>query len=142
MVSLVAVIVWRTPLYVVLVGFLVFGSLDGMYLSSALTKVPNGAWFTLVLAILLCTVFVCTYHRASNFCFCVILRATDQVSRAICLRDMSCSLFSPENGHADSDIQYGVMERKISGGQKPLTGCHYLVSSLVKIMVSLFGPLS
>ena len=69
MVSLVAIIIWRTPLYVVLVGFLVFGSLDGMYLSSALTKVPDGAWFTLVLAVLLCTVFVCTYSQAFDYCF-------------------------------------------------------------------------
>ena len=67
MVSLVAIIIWRTPLAVVIVGFLIFGSLDGLYLSSALTKVPDGAWFTLALAVLLCTVFVCTYFRASIF---------------------------------------------------------------------------
>ena len=103
MVSLVAIIIWRTPLSVVLVGFLAFGSLDGMYLSSALTKVPDGAWFTLVLAVLLCTVFVCTYSQASIFCFRAVFRLKDQVFRAICSRDMSCSLLSPENGHADSN---------------------------------------
>ncbi|KAL8849107.1 MAG: hypothetical protein Q9221_005876 [Calogaya cf. arnoldii] len=58
MVSLVALIVWRIPLLVVLVGFLVFGALDGVYLSSALTKVPDGAWFTLILAVLLSSIFV------------------------------------------------------------------------------------
>lgn len=58
MVSLVALIVWRVPLLVVLLGFLVFGALDGVYLSSALTKVPEGAWFTLVLAVLLSSIFV------------------------------------------------------------------------------------
>ncbi|KAL8712460.1 MAG: hypothetical protein Q9220_003308 [cf. Caloplaca sp. 1 TL-2023] len=58
MVSLVALIVWRTPLPIVLLGFLVFGALDGAYLSSALTKVPDGAWFTLILAILLSSIFV------------------------------------------------------------------------------------
>jgi KUP system potassium uptake protein len=31
--------------------------LDGLYLSSALTKVPDGAWFTLLLAILLASFF-------------------------------------------------------------------------------------
>lgn len=58
MVSLVALIVWRTPLPFVFLGFLVFGALDGVYLSSALTKVPDGAWFTLILAILLSSIFV------------------------------------------------------------------------------------
>ncbi|KAL8993687.1 MAG: hypothetical protein Q9169_006164 [Polycauliona sp. 2 TL-2023] len=58
MVSLVALIIWRIPLLVVLLGFLVFGALDGVYLSSALTKVPEGAWFTLILAVLLSSIFV------------------------------------------------------------------------------------
>ncbi|KAL8772316.1 MAG: hypothetical protein Q9209_002528 [Squamulea sp. 1 TL-2023] len=46
------------PLSIVIFGFLVFGALDGVYLSSALTKVPDGAWFTLVLAVLLSSIFV------------------------------------------------------------------------------------
>lgn len=58
MVSLVALVVWRLPIYVVIPCFLVFGTLDGLYLSSALTKVPDGAWFTLCLAILLASIFV------------------------------------------------------------------------------------
>ncbi|KAL8781312.1 MAG: hypothetical protein Q9213_006061 [Squamulea squamosa] len=58
MVSLVALIVWHVPLAFVVSGFLVFGALDGVYLSSALTKVPDGAWFTLVLAVLLSSIFV------------------------------------------------------------------------------------
>ena len=43
---------------IVLCGFLVFGTLDGIYLSSALTKVPDGAWFTLGLAVILSSIFV------------------------------------------------------------------------------------
>ncbi|KAL8819968.1 MAG: hypothetical protein Q9223_001706 [Gallowayella weberi] len=58
MVSLVALIVWHVPLPVVVLAFLVFGALDGAYLSSALTKVPDGAWFTLILAVLLSSIFV------------------------------------------------------------------------------------
>ena len=58
MVSLVAVIIWRLPVVVVVLGFLVFGALDGAYLSSALTKVPDGAWFTLTLAVILSCIFV------------------------------------------------------------------------------------
>lgn len=58
MVSLVALIIWRTPWYLVFFGFLVFGLLDCLYLSSALIKVPNGAWFTLVLAVILSSIFI------------------------------------------------------------------------------------
>lgn len=58
MVSLVALIVWRFHALIVLFFFLVFGSLDGVYMSAALTKVPNGAWFTLMLALILSTIFI------------------------------------------------------------------------------------
>lgn len=58
MVALVAIIIWRLPITVVAIGFLVFGALDGLYLSSAFTKVPQGAWFTLLLAVLLSSVFI------------------------------------------------------------------------------------
>lgn len=58
MVSLVAVIIWRLPVVVAVFGFLVFGALDGAYLSSALTKVPDGAWLTLTLAVILSSIFV------------------------------------------------------------------------------------
>jgi KUP system potassium uptake protein len=58
MVTLVALIVWRFNALIVLFFFLVFGCLDGVYMSSALTKVPNGAWFTLMLAVILSTIFI------------------------------------------------------------------------------------
>ncbi|KAH7364507.1 potassium transporter-domain-containing protein [Rhexocercosporidium sp. MPI-PUGE-AT-0058] len=50
MVSLAALIVWRLPYYVVFLPWLVFACLDGVYLSASLIKVPDGAWFTLLLA--------------------------------------------------------------------------------------------
>ena len=53
MVAIVAIVCWRIHPAVVLAGFLIFASLDGLYLSSALTKVPDGAWFTLVLTVIL-----------------------------------------------------------------------------------------
>jgi KUP system potassium uptake protein len=58
LVSLVAIIIWRFHILIVLFFFLVFGLLDGVYLSSALTKVPTGAWFTILLAAILSTIFV------------------------------------------------------------------------------------
>jgi KUP system potassium uptake protein len=58
MVTLVAIIKWRINLFIVLFFFSVFGALDGVYLSSALTKVPTGAWFTIMLAAILSFIFV------------------------------------------------------------------------------------
>jgi KUP system potassium uptake protein len=58
MVSLVALIVWGIPSPLVLLFFLIFGALDGVYLSSVLHKVPEGAWFTLVLAFILSSIFI------------------------------------------------------------------------------------
>lgn len=58
MVSLVAIIIWKTPSFIVLPLFLVFAALDGAYMSSALRKVPHGAWFTLLLAFILSSIFI------------------------------------------------------------------------------------
>lgn len=58
MVSLVALIAWRINAVIVIFAFLVFGCLDGVYMTSALTKVPNGAWLTLVLAFILSSIFI------------------------------------------------------------------------------------
>ncbi|KAL3957317.1 hypothetical protein ACCO45_007895 [Purpureocillium lilacinum] len=57
MVALVAILVWRLPLYAVVPVWLVFAALDGAFLSSVFEKVPDGAWFTLVLAFILASVF-------------------------------------------------------------------------------------
>lgn len=46
MVTLVAILVWRIKPYFVFI----IACLDGKFLSSALTKVPDGAWFTMLLA--------------------------------------------------------------------------------------------
>ncbi len=58
MVSLVAILTWRLPVYLVLPVFLIFGALDGVYLTSVLTKVPSGAWFTILLSLILSSVFI------------------------------------------------------------------------------------
>ncbi|KAI9713939.1 MAG: hypothetical protein M1820_000669 [Bogoriella megaspora] len=57
MVTLVALMVWRTNPAIVFAIWLPFVTLDGLYLTSALTKVPDGAWFTLLLAIILASIF-------------------------------------------------------------------------------------
>jgi len=58
MVSLIAIVVWRLHWLLVLAVWLPFVTLDGLFLSSALTKVPEGAWFTLMLAVILSSIFV------------------------------------------------------------------------------------
>ncbi|KAK5653067.1 hypothetical protein OQA88_9353 [Cercophora sp. LCS_1] len=58
MVSIVALIIWRLPSYIVFFFFLVFAALDAVFLSAALTKVPDGAWFTLLLAFILSSIFI------------------------------------------------------------------------------------
>ena len=58
MVSLSSLLVWKLHPLIIIPLFLVFAALDGAFLSSALTKVPNGAWFTLLLAALLSCIFI------------------------------------------------------------------------------------
>ncbi|KAK3316900.1 potassium transporter-domain-containing protein [Apodospora peruviana] len=58
MVSIVAVLIWRIPSYIVIFLFLVFGALDGVYITSSLTKVPDGAWFTILLSLILSIIFI------------------------------------------------------------------------------------
>jgi KUP system potassium uptake protein len=58
MVSLAALIVWRLSPIFVFIPWVAIACLDGLFLSSALTKVPDGAWFTLTLAGLLACVFI------------------------------------------------------------------------------------
>jgi KUP system potassium uptake protein len=58
MVSLAAIFVWRISPYIVIFPWLTIACMDGAFLSSALTKVPDGAWFTISLAIILGMVFM------------------------------------------------------------------------------------
>ncbi len=58
MISLVALLVWRLPLYMIAPVFLVFIALDGVYMTSVLTKVPTGAWFTIMLSAILSFIFI------------------------------------------------------------------------------------
>lgn len=58
MVTLVAILVWRIKPYFVFLPWLTIASMDGAFLSSALTKVPDGAWFTILLSILIASIFI------------------------------------------------------------------------------------
>lgn len=58
MTMLTSILVWRFQPWMVVLPWLAFSALDGAFLSSALTKVPDGAWFTLTLASVLAAVFI------------------------------------------------------------------------------------
>lgn len=58
LVALVALIVWRLHPLLVLAVYLPLATLDGLFLSSASTKVPEGAWFTLLVAVVLASFFI------------------------------------------------------------------------------------
>lgn len=58
MVSLAAIFVWRIRPYIVILPWLTIACLDATYLSSALTKFPAGAWFTITLAAVLASVLL------------------------------------------------------------------------------------
>lgn len=58
MVTLVSLIVWKFSGYAVFLPWLFFATIDGLYLSSALTKVPDGAWFTLTISGILACLFL------------------------------------------------------------------------------------
>lgn len=58
MVTIAAILVWRVNPYYVFLPWLTIASLDGAFLSSALTKVPDGAWFTITLASVLGAIFI------------------------------------------------------------------------------------
>jgi KUP system potassium uptake protein len=50
--------VWRLSPFIVFLPWLTIALMDGTFLSSSLTKVPDGAWFTLTLAIVLGAIFM------------------------------------------------------------------------------------
>lgn len=58
MTTLTALIVWRFRPWMVIFPWLAISAMDGAFLSSALTKVPDGAWFTLTLATVLASIFI------------------------------------------------------------------------------------
>lgn len=58
MVTLVSLIVWRLSPLLVVLPWLFFATVDGLYLSSALLKVPDGAWFTLTVSGILTGIFL------------------------------------------------------------------------------------
>ena len=66
MVVLIALVIWRLHWLIVLAVWLPIVTFDGLFLSAALIKVPDGAWFTILLAILLSSIFVLWRYGKEN----------------------------------------------------------------------------
>lgn len=58
LITLVAIIIWRWNVVLVFGFFAIFGTLDAVYMTSALTKVPHGAWFTILLSGIISVIFI------------------------------------------------------------------------------------
>lgn len=58
MIALVALIVWRLHWLLVFAVWLPIVTLNGLFMSAVMTKVPHGAWSTLMLAVVLSSIFV------------------------------------------------------------------------------------
>jgi KUP system potassium uptake protein len=58
MIALVALIVWRLHWLLVFVVWLPIVTLDGLFMTAVMTKVPHGAWSTLMLAVVLSSIFI------------------------------------------------------------------------------------
>jgi KUP system potassium uptake protein len=58
LVTLIAILVWRIKPYYIVLPLVAISSIDGTFLSSALIKVPDGGWFTILLSCLLACIFI------------------------------------------------------------------------------------
>ncbi|KAK9804634.1 hypothetical protein WJX73_001487 [Symbiochloris irregularis] len=56
LVTMVMLLVWKTPVVLALLFFLTFGTIEGALFSATLLKVPHGGWFPLVVAVLFSSV--------------------------------------------------------------------------------------
>lgn len=56
--ALVGIIIWRIPSIIVIFIFLFFFAMEGAFMSATMRKVPHGAWFTLLLAFVLSSIFI------------------------------------------------------------------------------------
>lgn len=68
--SLVIVVVWQRSIFVACIFLLIYGSVESLYLSSALFKVPQGGWVPLVLVgILMCIMYMWHYGTTKKYKF-------------------------------------------------------------------------
>ncbi|XP_002974525.2 probable potassium transporter 17 [Selaginella moellendorffii] len=62
LITLVMLIIWRTPVILALVYITVYGTLEGVYLSSVLTKLREGGWFPFGISVILALAMFSWHH--------------------------------------------------------------------------------
>jgi KUP system potassium uptake protein len=58
-VTLVMILVWKLPFAVALLFLLVFGSIEGIYFTAVLNKVPQGGWVPFAMAMIFLAISLC-----------------------------------------------------------------------------------
>ncbi|GMJ04514.1 potassium transporter 1, POTASSIUM UPTAKE TRANSPORTER 1 [Hibiscus trionum] len=60
--TLVMIIIWRTPLLLVAMYFIVFFTMEGVYVSAVLTKIPEGGWIPFAISFILAFIMFGWYY--------------------------------------------------------------------------------
>lgn len=87
--TLVMVIIWRTPLFLVGLYFTVFFVVEGVYVSAVFTKIPEGGWFPFAISIILAFVMFGWYYGRQR-------KLDYEMSHRITLDRLSGLLVNPE----------------------------------------------
>ncbi|KKZ66004.1 hypothetical protein EMCG_08226 [[Emmonsia] crescens] len=91
LVALVSTIIWNVHVAIVMPIFLFFVSIDGLFVSSALYKVPSGGWFTIAMAAILSSTLL-TWNYGEE-CQLEADRDDSSLSRARVFADTNGTLF-------------------------------------------------
>lgn len=126
MVTLVALIVWTLPWYWVILPAATILCMDGAFLSSALLKVPDGAWFTITLAAVLACVFILwRFGKEQQWAS----EATDRVALSHFVSkgdDGSLSLVKYDGERISSSQGFGIFFDKIGDGSTPMVFSQFI----------------
>ncbi|OJD21363.1 hypothetical protein ACJ73_07298 [Blastomyces percursus] len=107
LVALVSTIIWNVHVLIVVPIFLFFVCIDGLFVSSALYKVPSGGWFTIAMAAILSSTLL-TWNYGEE-CQLEADRDDSSLSRARVFADTSGTLFIREGAkHLEVKIMRGI----------------------------------
>ena len=60
--TLVMIIVWRTPPVLAALYLVVFFVMEGVYVSSVFTKIPEGGWIPFAISLILAFIMFCWFY--------------------------------------------------------------------------------
>ncbi|EER41536.1 potassium transporter hak-1 [Histoplasma capsulatum H143] len=107
LVALVSTIIWNVHVVIVMPIFLFFVSIDGLFVSSALYKVPSGGWFTIAMAVILSSTLLAWNYGEE--CQLEADRDESSLSRARLFGDTNGTLFIREGDkHLDVKTIRGI----------------------------------